>query len=153
MGILDFFKKKQNQSLLSPGQTNGEYIGCYTFGISGERKDENSYHSLAITKEELIKDCKEFFIESLEDINHRIASPRKIPGMPEELEHLASGEMARRYKNDVELIKFIIENTEQLIETHLRSNASKPFVEVCGCSYFLGYGIRKRQKVRGEYIE
>lgn len=152
MGLFDLFKRKPPTNL-APGETSGDYIGCYLFGIDGEGGDEPSYHSLAVTREELADDCREFFQQLLAMRVEQMQRAQSLPGMPPELAGLMPIRIREQYEREAEIIKDIIENIEAYIRLHLQQDTSKHFWRICGMTLFMRTGVRQRQKLRGKYIE
>lgn len=135
MSFFDFFRPKKRQ--LEIGETDGDYIGCYLFGIEGDDSSPPSYHSLATTRDTLVSDCREFF-----------------EGFAEQKAELVnSSPLGARHQQDLKVIINTIKNIESFIDMHFKTKNSEPFLVVAGLKIFLRVGARKRQKVNGKYIE
>lgn len=135
MSIFDFFKQKEKQ--LEVGETDGDYIGCYLFGIEGDDESPASYHSLATDLNTLTLDCREFF-----------------EGLAENKEKLVnSSPLGARHQQDLKVIINAINNLDMFINMHFKTNNTDPFLTVAGLNIFLRVGTRKREKINGKYIE
>ena len=152
MGLIDLFKRKPPTNL-APGETSGDYIGCYLFGIEGEGGNEPSYHSLAVTREELAQDCRQFFQQLLAMRVEQMQRAQSLPGMPPELAGLMPLHIREQYERDIKVSKDIIENIETYIRLHLQQDTSKHFWRICDMTLFLRIGAGQRQKHGGKYIE
>lgn len=151
MSIFNILKKTEKPIL--PGEVRGEYIGCYFFGIAGHRQDDDSYHSLATTRGELISDCKSFLARLLEIKKEKLDNPKKIPSLPDHLANLMPAEIRERHHRDLAVISDILQNIDRYIDMHLASDTTKPFWTVSGMELFLRIGGRKRQMINGKYLE
>ena len=138
MGLFSIFNRKKEP--LQVGETSGDRIGCYLFGIEMPEGSAPSYHSLAVNRQELLEDCMEFF--------NQLAYKKKElvdQGTP----------TAPRHAQDLKVIMNAINNLPMFIDMHLKQNKNngEPFLQVAGMSIFLRTGERPRQKVQGNYIE
>lgn len=136
MRIFDFFKKPTTP--LRVGETRGDRIGCYLFGIESPDGSNPSYHSLAINRKELHEDCLEFFSE-LADRKRELIEQ----GTP----------TALRHAQDLKVILNAIDNMSMFIDMHLKQEVERPFFDFPGIRIFLRTGERPRQMHRGKYIE
>ena len=138
MGIFNLFNKKNTP--LQVGETRGDRIGCYLFGIEMPDGSDPSYHSLAVNREELLENCMEFF-NQLADKNKALVEQ----GTP----------TAPRHAQDLKVINNAINNLPMFIDMHLKQNQNngEPFLKVAGITIFLRTGERQRQKIQGKYIE
>jgi hypothetical protein len=129
-------ERANRQSALRPGEVSGDKIGCYLFGFTIDGEREPSYHSLAITKVKLIEDILSFLAELEVDVRGR---GYFHPGNKEALEN----------------INYIRYNLDGLIDNHLNNLKDNGiyFTSMLSMNLFLHYGVRDRQKHRGEYIE
>lgn len=160
MNIFNFFKQKQQQPPihLKPGETQGDYIGCYLLEIEGDEGEQPSYQSLAITREELARDCREFCKRCIEIHIEQMQRIRPLPENPPEamtleiMKLLASPNKAQ-HEREIDLLQRSIKNIDVYIDQHFQGNPSEPFLKVSGMTLFLSTGTRLRQKRRGKYIE
>lgn len=152
MGFFNFFNRKPPANL-APGETRGDYIGCYLFGIEGEGGGAPSYHSLAVTHEELVADCRGFFQQLLAMKDEQMQRAQSAPGMPPELAGLIPFKIREQHEKEVSIINDVIENIETYIRLHMQQDTSKHFWRICGMTLFLRTGVRQRQKHRDKYIE
>jgi hypothetical protein len=136
MSIFNIFKRRTTP--LEIGETSGDRIGCYLFGIDTPDGSNTSHHSLAISRPELLKDCQEFF--------GALATRKK------ELVDQGSP-TASLHAQDLRIILNTINNLPMFIDRHLKQGGGRPFLELPGMCIFLRTGERPRQKVRGKYIE
>jgi len=125
---------------LKIGETSGDRIGCYLFGIEMPDASDPSYHSLAVNRKELLEDCMSFFIQ--------LANRKKAlveEGTP----------TAPRHAQDLKVINNAIDNLPMFIDMYLKQDKDNgiPFLQVAGMNIFLRTGERQRQKIQGEYIE
>lgn len=123
---------------LAVGETDGEYIGCYLFGIEEGPMGPESCHSLATTRDELLSDCGEFFSRFAD------AKEKLVSDTP-------SG---ARHRQDVKVIRNAINNLAMFVDMYLQQRRpGEPFLEVAGIRLFLTTGVRKREKIHGQYTE
>lgn len=138
MGFFSMFNKEKKS--LQVGEASGDRIGCYLFGIETPDGSPPSYHSLAISRQELLEDCMEFF--------NQLANKKKElveQGTP----------TAPRHAQDLKVITNAINNLPMFIDMYLKQNQKngEPFLQVAGMTIFLRTGERQRQKINGKYIE
>lgn len=136
MSIFNLFKKQAPQ--LKVGETHGDKIGCYFFGIETPDGSDRSYHSLAINRQELLDDCLEFFSKLADQ--KRALIEKGTPTAP-------------RHAHDLKIILNAIDNLPMFIDMHLKQEVERPFFEFPGMIIFLRTGERTRQKHKGKYIE
>ncbi|CAM2161488.1 hypothetical protein PSAC2689_100080 [Paraburkholderia sacchari] len=123
---------------LAVGQTDGEHIGCYLFGIEEGPMGPKSYHSLATTREELLADCREFFA-SFAELKEKLVS---------------DSPSGARHRQDVKVIRNTIDNLDMFVDEYMQQRRpGEPFLAVAGVNLFLTTGVRKRGKIEGQYIE
>lgn len=135
MSIFNIFKK--NRQPLNVGETSGDRIGCFLFGVEMPDGSNQSYHSVATNRDELVEDCMEFFTS--------LANLKK--------ELVASSPNGSRHAHDLKVIENAIDNLPMFIDMHLKQGDGRPFFEFPGMRIFLRTGERSRQKLRGQYIE
>lgn len=135
MSIFDLYKKNLPQ--LKVGETRGAHIGCYLFGVEMPDGSEPTYHSVATTRDELIKDCMEFFTTFA-------ARKRELA---------ENSPNAARHSRDLKVLVNAINNLPMFIDMHLKQGRNEPFFEFPGILIFLSTGERPREKVQGKYIE
>ncbi|WP_213757831.1 hypothetical protein [Delftia sp. WY8] len=138
MGLFSMFNRQK--APLQVGETSGDRIGCYLFGIEMPDGSDPSYHSLAVNRQELLEDCMEFF--------NQLANKKKAlveQGTP----------TAPRHAQDLKVIINAINNLPMFIDMHLKQNKNngEPFLRVAGMTIFLRTGERQRQKIHGKYVE
>lgn len=127
----------KNPSQLQVGEAREDRIGCYLFGIEMPDGSNPSYHSLAITRKELIEDCLDFF--------NNLASRKR--------ELIGGSPTGARHAHDLKVIENAIENLPMFIDMQLKQGGDRPFFEFPGMRIFLRSGERPRQKMQGKYIE
>lgn len=139
---------------LRPGEARGDLIGCYLLYVGPAPGEEPSYHSLASTKPDLIRDCWELFGRLRSMKMETLAAPfQPPPGLPPELAQFAEPEFRRRHSADLAQVNGLLANLEYRVDQHLATDGNAPFFALPGLVVFLNLGARARQKVRGEYIE
>lgn len=130
-------KKKSIVRNLDVGEVEGDYIGCYLFGIEGDESNPPSYHSVATSREELVSDSRVFL--------------RELAQRKRDL--VESSLVAARHEQDLRVIVNADNNLEAFVNRYLDSNDSSPFLRVAGINIFLRKGVRVREKINGKYIE
>lgn len=127
MWPFSLFKKLSQDPAV--GQTRGDYIGCYLLGTQPTGGlDQASYISLAISREQLEQETREFLQGFLQD----------NPGIPEQ-----------ERKN----VQNLLEHLSQRLEQHLSSATREPLLVQGEQELFLRTGMRARKKENGNYLE
>jgi hypothetical protein len=130
MWPFSLFKKIANDPAI--GETRGDYIGCYLFGVETPGANNASYHSLAIAVEDLTADCQQFFSDFLRDVPDAPAAER-------------------------EAVQDFLQQLPQRLNAHLAlprhvANA-QPLLVLGEQHVFLRNGMRARKKEAGRYLE
>lgn len=135
VSIFSIFKK--NRRPLDVGETSGDRIGCYLFGVEMPDGSDRSYHSVAASRDELVQDCMEFF--------SNLAALKR--------EMVQKSPVGSRHAQDLKVIENAIDNLPVFIDMYLKQGGDRPFFTFPGMRIFLELGERPRQKMRGQYIE
>lgn len=136
MSFFDFFNKPK--APLKVGETRGDRIGCYLFGIESPDGSNPSYHSLSTNRQELLEDCLELFSKLATQKRELIDQ-----GTP----------TAPRHAKDLKVILNAINNMPMFIDMYLKQEVEEPFFEFPGMRIFLRTGERPRQMHNGRYLE
>lgn len=122
---------------LAVGEVDGDGIGCFLFGVEATPLSPISYHSLATSPAELVRDCTDFFTALARD--KELMASKSV--------HSA------RHKQDLKIIQNTLENLPSFIAMYLTSDRSEPFLEFGGLTIFLRTGARQRERIEGRYVE
>jgi hypothetical protein len=150
---------KQIPANLGVGEVKGDYIGCYLLWFTDNASDEPSYHSIATTLEEFEDDYTAFFSELvnmkreiLESLPERDSLP-EVRELPDGSSVFSAADLARNsHEQDLKIATNCLKNPSW-IKRYLEGNQDRPFIQIGGMEIWIGTGVRKRNKVNGQFIE
>ena len=149
--LIRILQTHMQQLNLAPGETSGDYIGCFLFGIEGVEGEQPSYHSLATNFNELNEDCRAFFHQLL--VNRQQQMRAKLDALPPAMADLIPAAVRAKHEKEIRVISGMRDNVESYTRLHIEQNTSVPFIEVCGMRIFLRLGARKRARRGDQYLE
>ncbi|OIX95907.1 hypothetical protein BFS14_00125 [Serratia fonticola] len=140
---------------LIPGDVVGDEVCCYVFGASGGDGENDTYLSLASSKQQLMFDILALFDDIIESHNSKINGSNPYGFFDnDETNALYWDGMVTRYKKSLDELKLFRSNLEVNIDQHIASGKKENFFALDELnSFFLFVGMRPRQKVGGQYVE